>query len=47
MKEEIDFYSLYNELIDEYEKEVGHSIDNDDHPDYILYIMEKVYEMRN
>lgn len=30
---------------DEYEQEKGHSIDNDDYPDYILSAMEKVWKM--
>ena len=41
--DQIDFYSIYQEAMTEYENEIGHSIDNDDYPDYILYAMKKVY----
>ena len=41
----IDFYQIYQDAITEYENEEGHTIDNDDYPDYILYAMKKVYTM--
>lgn len=44
-KYQINFYKIYTDSIKEYELNVGHSIDNDDYPDYILFAMEKVYEL--
>lgn len=43
--EEIDFYQIYNDAIEEYENDKGDHIDDDDYPDYILFAMEKVYNM--
>jgi len=40
-----DFYKLYLKSVKEYEEKVGHTIDDDDYPDYIMYAMEKAWEL--
>ena len=52
-KTNIDFYKIYQDGITEYEEMVmkheqnlGHTIDNDDDPDYILFLMHKVFMMK-
>jgi hypothetical protein len=45
-KTNIDFYKIYQDAIAEYEEMVGHSVDDGDYPDYILYAMHKVFMMK-
>ncbi len=40
-----DFWQIFQDANDEYEKQKSHSIDSDDYPDYILHAMNKVWEM--
>ena len=41
----IDFYKIYQDALEEYKQNVGHSIDDGDYPNYILYAMYKVHYM--